>query len=96
MENQSLQSTKDSIQKYSNIKETDRFIFKCGYNEVELTAKEYKFVDTLLFKIKNGEINPSSIYKCKRTGESFNLAHFMYLIRKKDSSPKIFGEDLIL
>ena len=97
MNNRNLKSTKgNEIQKYSNIKNTDRFILKCGYNEVELTAKEYKFVDTLLIKIAKGEVNPNSYYRCKRTGETFNLAHFGYLIRKKNNSPKIFGEDIKL
>jgi hypothetical protein len=96
MKNQNLQSTKDSLKPYSDIKKTDRFILKCGQVESELTAGEYCVVDSLLKSIKSGKVHPNSFYRCKRTGETFNLAHFSYLIRKKSSEPKIFGEDIKL
>jgi len=90
---------KDELQTTNNqlsIKETDKFIFKCGSQETELDAREYLLVNKLLQGIMTGQVNSHSFYRCKRTGETFNLAHFSYLIRKKQNEPKIFGEDIKL
>lgn len=84
----------NSLQK--NNKPTDRFILKCGFKEVELMVDERDVVSQLLEGIMNGTVNPNSFYRCKRTGEIFNLAHFAYLIRKKNLEPKFFGEDIKL
>jgi len=69
---------------------------RCGYQETELNAEEYCFVDSLLQGISKGAVHASSSYRCKRTGETFSLAHFQYLIRKKSSAPRVFGEDVQL
>ena len=91
---------KDSLQKYKQnypeIKQTDRFMFRCGFNEIEINADEYCYVDSLLRAMQSGEVNRNAIYRCKRTGESFALSNFQYLTRKKSSEKKIFGEDLKL
>ena len=79
------------------VKPSDKFILKCGYSETELDAREYALVDSLLQAIMAGQVNAHSFYRCKRTGETFNLAHFSYLIRKNDPNGfKVWGEDLRL
>ena len=80
----------------TEFKESNIFILKCGYVEIELNLEEYIFVDELVKKISSGEISSNSIYRCKRTGESLNLANFQYIIRKKNPKIKVFGEDLKL
>jgi len=86
-----------NINKNLAIKPSDKFILKCGYSETELNADEYQLVDRLLQGIMAGKVNAHSFYRCKRTGETFNLAHFSYLIRKNDPNGfKVWGEDLKL
>lgn len=78
------------------IKKTDKFLFKCDFIEAELNSDEYLFVDRLLQGIMKGEINPNSLYRCKRTGETFNLSKFSYLVRKKENDKPLLGENIKL
>jgi hypothetical protein len=83
----------NKIQKYNP---TDRFLFRCGGTEVEIGFFEYQEIDKLLLGINNGQVDRNSMIKIKKTGEWMSLAHFSYLIRKKSSEPKVFGEDIKL
>jgi hypothetical protein len=82
--------------KYPAVKKTDKFIFKCDYQEFEITADEYFFLDELVQAINRGEVSKESTFRFKRTGETVCLRNFNYLIRKKSLSEKIFGESITL
>jgi hypothetical protein len=81
------------IQKYNP---TDRFLFRCGNKEVEIGYEEYQKIDALLIGINEGKVARNSMVHIKKTGEWMSLEHFSYLIRKKSSEPKVFGEDIRL
>lgn len=84
---------KCDVQKYNP---NDRFLFRSGGKEVEVGYDEYKEIDRLLCGIAEGKIARNSSIRIKKTGEWMGLEHFSYLIRKKSSEPKVFGEDIKL
>ena len=94
MAKEELMKFEITSKKNSIILPTDKFILKSNFTEIEIDAEEYSKIDLMLQAINAGKISPDVKVKIKRTGEWVSLQHFSYLIRKKSSNPKVFGEDI--